>query len=99
AVADLLRERGAVVTFAGADDRIEAQLVPAAGYPFDAFRVSGLPRRFGLGQVRAAWHAAGAPLAALRILQCRQPDVVLGGGGYVAGPMIPAGALRRGPAV
>ena len=86
------------MTFAGSPDRIEARLVPDAGYPFDAFRVSGFPRRAGLGLVRAAGLATLAPAACLRILARRRPDVVLGGGGYVAGPMVLAARLRGIPA-
>jgi UDP-N-acetylglucosamine--N-acetylmuramyl-(pentapeptide) pyrophosphoryl-undecaprenol N-acetylglucosamine transferase len=86
------------VTFAGSPDRIEARLVPEAGFELDTFRVSGLPRRPGLGQARAAALAAGAPAACLRILGRRRPHVVLGGGGYVAGPMVLAAWLRRIPA-
>jgi len=98
AVADALRERGARVTFAGSPDRAEARLVPQAGYELDTFRVSGLPRRPGLKQARAALHDLAAPAACDRILRRRNPDVVLGGGGYVAGPMVVAAARRRIPA-
>jgi UDP-N-acetylglucosamine--N-acetylmuramyl-(pentapeptide) pyrophosphoryl-undecaprenol N-acetylglucosamine transferase len=97
-VAEALTERGVRVTFAGSPDRIEARLVPEAGFEFDTFRVSGLPRRPGLGLLRAAALAGGAPAACLRILARRRPDVVLGGGGYVAGPMVLAAWLRRTPA-
>jgi len=86
------------VTFAGSQDRIEARLVPEAGFELDTFRVSGLPRRPGLGLLRALGVAAVAPAACLRILARRRPDVVLGGGGYVAGPMVVAARLRRIPA-
>jgi len=86
------------VTFAGSRGRFEAKLVPEAGFEFDAFEVSGLPRRPGLAQVRAAMRAAGAVRACRRILARRRPDVVLGGGGYVAGPMVLAAAGRRIPA-
>ena len=44
AVADALRARGAEVEFIGGE-RAEAELVPAAGYPFHALRVSGLDRQ------------------------------------------------------
>jgi UDP-N-acetylglucosamine--N-acetylmuramyl-(pentapeptide) pyrophosphoryl-undecaprenol N-acetylglucosamine transferase len=97
AVADALRERGARVTFAGSPDRAEARLVPEAGYELDTFRVSGLPRRPGLKQARAALRDLAAPAACDRILGRRKPDVVLGGGGYVAGPMVVAAARRRIP--
>jgi UDP-N-acetylglucosamine--N-acetylmuramyl-(pentapeptide) pyrophosphoryl-undecaprenol N-acetylglucosamine transferase len=86
------------VTFAGSPDRAEARLVPEAGYELDTFRVSGLPRRPGLAQARAALHSLAAPAACERILARRKPDVVLGGGGYVSGPMVIAAARRRIPA-
>jgi UDP-N-acetylglucosamine--N-acetylmuramyl-(pentapeptide) pyrophosphoryl-undecaprenol N-acetylglucosamine transferase len=86
------------VTFAGSRGRVESQLVPEAGFELDTFAVSGFPRRIGLGLVRSAWQAVRAPFACLRILSRRRPDVVLGGGGYVAGPMVLAARLRRIPA-
>ena len=98
AVAEALRARGVEVTFAGSPDRVEARLVPERGYAFDAFRVAGFPRRPGPQLLRALALAAVAPLACLRILARRQPDVVLAGGGYVGGPMVLAAWLRRIPA-
>jgi UDP-N-acetylglucosamine--N-acetylmuramyl-(pentapeptide) pyrophosphoryl-undecaprenol N-acetylglucosamine transferase len=86
------------VTFAGSPDRVEARLVPEHGYAFDAFRVEGFPRRPGARLVRALGLAAAAPVACARILRRRNPDVVLGGGGFVAGPMVLAAWLRRTPA-
>jgi UDP-N-acetylglucosamine--N-acetylmuramyl-(pentapeptide) pyrophosphoryl-undecaprenol N-acetylglucosamine transferase len=85
------------VTFAGSPDRIEARLVPEAGYELDTFRIAGLPRRPSLALVRALLLAGRAPRACARILKARRPDVVLGGGGYVAGPMVYAAARRRIP--
>jgi len=85
------------VTFAGSPDRVEARLVPELGYEFDAFAVSGLPRRPGPGLVRAGGQALAAPLACLRILRRRRPDAVLGAGGFVAGPMVLAARLSRIP--
>jgi UDP-N-acetylglucosamine--N-acetylmuramyl-(pentapeptide) pyrophosphoryl-undecaprenol N-acetylglucosamine transferase len=86
------------VTFAGSPDRIEARLVPEAGYELDTFRVSGFPRRPSAALARALRLSARAPRACARILATRHPDVVLGGGGYVAGPMVYAAARRRIPA-
>jgi UDP-N-acetylglucosamine--N-acetylmuramyl-(pentapeptide) pyrophosphoryl-undecaprenol N-acetylglucosamine transferase len=86
------------VTFAGSPNRIEAQLVPEAGYELDTFRAAGLPRHLSVALARAALTAARAPRACRRILDLRKPDVVLGGGGYVAGPMVFAAATRRIPA-
>jgi UDP-N-acetylglucosamine--N-acetylmuramyl-(pentapeptide) pyrophosphoryl-undecaprenol N-acetylglucosamine transferase len=86
------------VTFAGSPDRVEARLVPEAGYELDTFRVSGLPRRPGLAQLRALLLAGRAPVACARILDRRRPDAVLGAGGYVAGPMAVAARRLRIPA-
>src|SRR5579862_8730326 len=97
AVAEALRRRGGLVTFAGSPDRVEARLVPERGYDFDGFAVSGFPRRPGPALVRALAQALAAPAACLRILAKRRPDVVLGAGGYVAGPMVLAARLRRIP--
>jgi UDP-N-acetylglucosamine--N-acetylmuramyl-(pentapeptide) pyrophosphoryl-undecaprenol N-acetylglucosamine transferase len=98
AVADALRERGVAVTFAGSAERAEARLVPEAGYELDTFRITGFPRRPSPALVSALARAAGAPLACRRIIARRRPDVVLGGGGFVAGPMVLAARLARVPA-
>ena len=101
AVADALRARGAEVSFVGGE-RAEAELVPAAGYPFGRLRVAGLDRRNPLRAVRAAGMAAGAVLRARGLLRRSRADVVIGGGGYVAGPVglhaAPSGTARRGAA-
>jgi UDP-N-acetylglucosamine--N-acetylmuramyl-(pentapeptide) pyrophosphoryl-undecaprenol N-acetylglucosamine transferase len=85
------------VTFAGSPDRVESRLVPDAGFDLDTFAVSGFPRRLGSGLVRSLSQAVRAPFACSRILARRRPDVVLGGGGYVAGPMVLAARLRGIP--
>ena len=97
AIADALRARGAAVSFAGSPDRVEARLVPEQGYEFDAFSVSGLPRRPSAELVRAAGRALAAPIACRAILRRRRPDAVLGAGGFVAGPMVLAARLEGIP--
>ena len=98
AVADALRGEGAEVSFVGGE-RAEAELVPAAGYPLDRIAVEGISRSNPLKAARALLKAAGALGTARRILRTRQPDAVLGGGGYVAGPVGLAAALKRIPLV
>jgi UDP-N-acetylglucosamine--N-acetylmuramyl-(pentapeptide) pyrophosphoryl-undecaprenol N-acetylglucosamine transferase len=97
AVAEALRRRDGLVTFAGSPDRVEARLVPEHGYEFDAFAVSGLPRRPSMALVHAAGQALAAPAACRNILRRRKPDAVLGAGGYVAGPMVLAARLSKIP--
>ena len=89
--------RGALVTFAGSQGWAEAELVPEAGYELDTFEIAGLPREPSIALARSLLLASRAPFACRAILERRQPDVVLGGGGYVAGPMVLAAATRRIP--
>ena len=98
AVGEALRARGVTVTFAGSPDRVESRLVPEAGFELDTFAVSGIPRRIGVGLLHSLSQAIRAPFACTRILSRRLPDVVLGAGGYVAGPMVLAARLRGIPA-
>ncbi|HEX6458203.1 MAG TPA: undecaprenyldiphospho-muramoylpentapeptide beta-N-acetylglucosaminyltransferase [Thermoleophilaceae bacterium] len=98
AVADELRAAGAEVEFVGGE-RAEAQLVPAAGYPFHAIQVTGIDRRHLLRAARALVLAALALPRALALLRRIRPGVVIGGGGYVAGPVGLAAVLMRIPLV
>jgi UDP-N-acetylglucosamine--N-acetylmuramyl-(pentapeptide) pyrophosphoryl-undecaprenol N-acetylglucosamine transferase len=99
AVADELRASGAEVSFLGTRERIEAQLVPAAGYEIDFVKVRGIDRRNPLRAARAGAEALAAVSAARKVLQRRGADVVLGGGGFVAGPAGLATTLTRTPLV
>jgi UDP-N-acetylglucosamine--N-acetylmuramyl-(pentapeptide) pyrophosphoryl-undecaprenol N-acetylglucosamine transferase len=99
AVADELRASGAEVSFLGTRERIEAELVPAAGYEIDFLRVRGIDRGSRMRAAIAALEALGAVGTALRALWRRRPDVVLGGGGFVAGPAGLAAAIGRIPLV
>jgi UDP-N-acetylglucosamine--N-acetylmuramyl-(pentapeptide) pyrophosphoryl-undecaprenol N-acetylglucosamine transferase len=98
AVADALRARGAQVAFIGGG-RAEAQLVPAAGYPLHTISVVGLSRTNPLRAVRATVLAVKALLRARALLGELRPDAVMGGGGYVSGPVGLAALTRRIPLV
>lgn len=90
AVADALRAEGAEVEFLGGE-RAEAELVPAAGYPLHTLRVAGIDRRNAIMAARAGGLAARSVGRARKILRAIGADAVLGGGGYVAGPVGLAG--------
>lgn len=86
AVAERLRSMGVDVSWLGTPAGIEARLVPAAGFPFHVSGVAGLR-----GKGIARW--LSAPLLLLRsglravaVLARVRPHVVLGMGGYGAGP-------------
>lgn len=99
AVAEELRDRAVEVSFIGAEGRVETELVPAAGFELDLLRVSGLDRRNPLKAARSALDAALAVREAGAILARRRIDLVLGGGGFVVGPVGLAARRARLPLV
>jgi UDP-N-acetylglucosamine--N-acetylmuramyl-(pentapeptide) pyrophosphoryl-undecaprenol N-acetylglucosamine transferase len=98
AVADALRAEGAEVAFIGAG-RAETRLVPAAGFPLHSISVEGLSRSSPLRAARALARAAAAVARARVLLAGLAPDAVMGGGGYVAGPVVLAALTMRIPVV
>jgi UDP-N-acetylglucosamine--N-acetylmuramyl-(pentapeptide) pyrophosphoryl-undecaprenol N-acetylglucosamine transferase len=96
-VADALRAEGARVVFVGGE-RAEKDLVPAAGYTLERIDAEGISRSNPLKAARAIAKATRAAATAQKIVRTFRPDVVLGGGGYVAGPMVLAARLSRIPA-
>jgi UDP-N-acetylglucosamine--N-acetylmuramyl-(pentapeptide) pyrophosphoryl-undecaprenol N-acetylglucosamine transferase len=95
AVADALRARGASVTLAS---NRESRLAEEAGLEVDVFAVEGFERALGRRLVRALVRAPAAVADCVRILRRRRPQVVLGAGGYVGGPMVVAAGILRIPA-
>lgn len=98
AVADELHRRGAEVSFIGGR-RAEAELVPAAGYELRTLAVEGLSRSNPLRALRALGRSGAAVLAARRMLGELEPAAVMGGGGYVSGPVGLAALVSRLPLV
>jgi UDP-N-acetylglucosamine--N-acetylmuramyl-(pentapeptide) pyrophosphoryl-undecaprenol N-acetylglucosamine transferase len=74
---------------------VESAQLASAGVDVELVRIAGFPRRPGLALARALGTAALAVPRYVKILRRRRPDVVLGAGGYVGGPVVlAAGALR-----
>ncbi|PIV14634.1 MAG: undecaprenyldiphospho-muramoylpentapeptide beta-N-acetylglucosaminyltransferase [Gallionellales bacterium CG03_land_8_20_14_0_80_55_15] len=99
AVADRLREQGWQVTWLGAPDSMEAELVPKQGYPMALVRFSGLRGKgllrkllLPLNLLIALWQSAVA-------IFLHRPDVVLGMGGYITFPGGMMAAFLRRPLV
>jgi UDP-N-acetylglucosamine--N-acetylmuramyl-(pentapeptide) pyrophosphoryl-undecaprenol N-acetylglucosamine transferase len=98
AVAGALRADGHEVTFVGGE-RAETELVPAAGFALRPIAVRGLSRTNPFAAAGAGALAARATGAAMGILRETRADVVMGGGGYVAGPVGLAAVALRLPVV
>jgi UDP-N-acetylglucosamine--N-acetylmuramyl-(pentapeptide) pyrophosphoryl-undecaprenol N-acetylglucosamine transferase len=85
-VADYLKAQGWQVSWLGSRGRLEEKLVPKSGYPIDYIDIQGV-RGNGLMRLLAApFKIVRAIVAARRFIKARQPDVVLGMGGYASGP-------------
>jgi len=86
AVARLLRERGWQVSWMGTKKGMESRIVPENGIDIDWITVSGLRGKGLKAKLKAPLMLLDAGVQAAGILRRRRPDVVLGMGGFVAGP-------------
>ena len=101
AIAGALKKRhpDAEIHFAGRQKGMEYGLVSKAGYAFHPIEVNGIQRRLTPKNIArnlvALWHLALSGPRAGAILREVKPDLVIGAGGYVSGPVVQA-AQRRG---
>ena len=84
------------IHFAGRREGMEYGLVTKAGYPFHHIEVNGIQRKLSLKNIarnaEALYHLALAGPRAKAILRQVKPDLVIGCGGYVSGPVVRAAA-------
>lgn len=96
AVAERLRERGHRVAWLGTREGLEARVVPAAGIALHCVRMSGLRGGGAAGWLRAPLKFLRGFAESVGVLRRVRPDLVLGMGGFVAGPAgLAAWVLRR----
>ena len=93
----LRRQPDAVVTFAGTARGIEARVVPREGFALDLLRSAGLKATSVSARIRGLGLLPLGGLDAWRIISKREPDLVIGVGGYSSGPVVLVAALRRIP--
>ncbi len=85
------------IVFIGGADRLESTLVPQHGFRFLPISVAGFPRRLTLHWFPVIWKVLRGLTQSLRYMKELKPDVVIGTGGYVSGPVLLAALLRRIP--
>ena len=94
AIASIIREHDpdAEFLFAGTPNGMEARLVPQAGYRLETIQVAGFQRKLTLKNVKrnakALAYLMRSGKRAKEIIRGFQPDIAIGTGGYVAGPVI-----------
>ncbi|MBY0575983.1 MAG: UDP-N-acetylglucosamine--N-acetylmuramyl-(pentapeptide) pyrophosphoryl-undecaprenol N-acetylglucosamine transferase [Gallionellaceae bacterium] len=99
AVADILRAQGWLVTWLGAPDSMEAELVPRHGYNMAWVRFSGVRGKGFMRLVRLPFNLLVALWQSAVAIFRHRPDVVLGMGGYITFPGGIVAALLRRPLV
>ncbi len=94
AIADKIKKEhpDAVILFVGVNGKMETRLVPEAGYEIRTINVQGFQRRLSVKNigrnVKAAVHAVTAGFEAGKIIKEFKPDIAIGTGGYVCGPVL-----------
>ena len=101
AIADAIKEIApeASVLFAGTRDRMEWEAVPKAGYEIRPITVSGIQRRLTAENLTFPFKLAKGMIDSFRLIGDFDPDVAVGTGGYVSGPVLLAATLRARPLV
>ena len=99
AVANSLKERGVTVRWMGTRRGLESRVVPSSGIPIDWIAIEGLRGKSRLSLMLAPIKLVRAVWQSIQILRSHKPEVVLGMGGFVAGPGGLAAWLVRVPLV
>jgi UDP-N-acetylglucosamine--N-acetylmuramyl-(pentapeptide) pyrophosphoryl-undecaprenol N-acetylglucosamine transferase len=99
AIARGLKDRypGAEILYMGTASGMESGIVLQEGLPFRGIDAAGLERRFSQRNLAAVWQSWRGLRQAGKIISAYKPDVVIGTGGFVCGPVILAAAIRRIP--
>ena len=87
------------ILFVGAENRMEMEKVPAAGYTIKGLPVSGFNRSNLLANVKVLWRLWKSLRMARRIVREFEPDVAVGVGGYASGPTLWAATRKGVPAL
>ncbi|MCY1712756.1 undecaprenyldiphospho-muramoylpentapeptide beta-N-acetylglucosaminyltransferase [Caproiciproducens galactitolivorans] len=105
AIAGYVREKepDVKILYIGAKGGMEERLVPAAGFDFKSITISGFQRKLSLKNVKrnieTVVHIFTSSREARNIIRDFQPDICVGTGGYVAGPVLREAMKMKIPAI
>lgn len=91
------RDANGKVRFVGTERGLESRLVPQAGFELSLIDIAGLKNVSLVKRVRSLAMLPTSLVSALTIIKQFKPDVVVGAGGYVSGPVVLVAALARYP--
>ncbi|WP_028992143.1 undecaprenyldiphospho-muramoylpentapeptide beta-N-acetylglucosaminyltransferase [Thermoanaerobacter thermocopriae] len=93
----LNNEKDAQILFVGTKKGLENELVPREGFELKTITVQGFKRKLSLDTLKTIYKAVVGLKEANNILKKFKPDVVIGTGGYVCGPVLMVAALKGIP--
>ncbi len=76
------------ILFVGTDRGLEKELVKNAGFPLKTIRVKGFRRKLSFDTFVSLKELAYGAIDSINIIKKEKPDIVIGTGGYVAGPVV-----------
>lgn len=85
--------------FVGAEDRMEMEKVPQAGYKIEGLWISGLQRSLSLKNMMFPFKLISSLWKSRKIVKKFKPDVVIGTGGFASGPLLKVASGKKVPAV
>ncbi|MBG9979643.1 undecaprenyldiphospho-muramoylpentapeptide beta-N-acetylglucosaminyltransferase [Facklamia sp. DSM 111018] len=85
--------------YIGTERGLESTIVPRQGIPFQAIEISGIKRSLTLENLKVAWQMLTATRNAKKLIREFEPDLVLGTGGYVCGPVLLAASQLKIPTI
>jgi UDP-N-acetylglucosamine--N-acetylmuramyl-(pentapeptide) pyrophosphoryl-undecaprenol N-acetylglucosamine transferase len=91
------RDANSQVRFVGTARGLETRLVPGAGFELKLIESAGLKNVGIAARLRGLWLIPKAMLAARKLIAEFRPDVVVGAGGYVSGPVLLVASLLKIP--
>jgi len=91
------RYKDAQILYVGTERGLESELVPKEGFEFRTIRVQGMPRKLNIDTLKAIRQMLLGIKDAKRVINEFKPDVVIGTGGYVSGPVVYAAARKHIP--
>ena len=98
-IADAIRAKhpDAKILFVGADNRMEMQRVPDAGYDIVGLPIAGFDRKNMLKNVKVLWKIFKSQRMAKKIIKDFAPQAAVGVGGYASGPTLKMAASMNIP--
>lgn len=98
-IADTIRSKHpeAKILFVGADNRMEMQRVPDAGYDIIGLPIAGFDRKNLLKNLKVLWLIFKSQRMAKKIIKEFAPQVAVGVGGYASGPTLKMAASMKIP--